>query len=350
MWTPPLFAFPALLSFSRLEKLPNYRTGKIAPDERVVFFPTAANQINATHWHLPIHGWIFEPELESKKRRVAIKGVGKMFKVKDDAEKALLKRRLMPFTADNQSMKYVNIKVGDGVHKMPRSAKNGHFTGHLTLHNDELRATDGKVVHYEAVDGDRTFAGSVHLLPPTGTSVISDIDDTVKITNYLNKSEFYKNTFLREFREVPGMKELFRECAGRYDDCSFHFVTASPYQLYEELHAFFDKIGFPAATYHMKKIRVKDHTLLDFFADPLDYKLRQIEPLLRTFPRRKFVLVGDSGEKDPEVYAELYRRYPEQIERIWIRNVNDANATRMEGVDADKWRYFNEGFDLMGHL
>ena len=172
----------------------------------------------------------------------------------------------------------------------------------------------------------------------------------MKITNYLDKKEFYKNTFLREFREVPGMKEVFQKCKRRYDNCSFHYVSASPYQLFEELDAFFRGAGFPSATYHLKRIRVKDKSLLQLFADPRDYKLGQIVPILRDFPLRKFILVGDSGEKDCEVYAELHRRYPEQIERIWIRNVNGANATRMEGVHPDKWRYFDDGYDLLDQV
>jgi len=358
----PLSLLPTFLL--SLNKASNYLTGKIACDERVLFFPTLANKINATHWHVPIHGWIFEPETESKKRRVAIKGLGKLFQVNDVDEKRLLKRRLMWFTVDNQSMKHVKIAIvgsgieekeeGEGDHyRLPRSAKDGHFIGHLTLRNDELldAADSDGIVRYEAIDHKRTFAGAIHLLPPTGVSIISDIDDTVKITNYLDKKEFYKNTFLREFKQVPGMKELFHACKSKYDNnCSIHYVSASPYQLFEELSNFFTTAGFPSATYHLKRIRVKDKTLLQLFADPEDYKIRQITPILNTYPLRKFILIGDSGEKDPEVYKELIRRYPNQIEKIWIRNVNGANATRMEGVDPGRWRFFSDGYDLMDEV
>mmetsp|Transcript_52628 Transcript_52628/g.111776 ORF Transcript_52628/g.111776 Transcript_52628/m.111776 type:complete len:360 (+) Transcript_52628:80-1159(+) len=346
------FVLPTLLlSLNPLSKAPNYLTGRIASDERVVFFPTIASKINETHWKAPVHGWIFEPELESRKRKVAMKGLEKLFQVTDSEEKRLLARRFMPFTVDNQSMKYVNVKVGKGgLHRLPRSRKDGHFVGRLALRDDELDADDDGIVRYEAIDSERNFAGAIHLVPPTGLSVISDIDDTVKITNYLDKKEFYKNTFLREFREVPGMKELFRSLKSRRDDVSFHYVSASPYQLFEELSNFFDAKGFPPATFHLKRIRVKDKTLLQLFADPMEYKMRQITPILDAFPKRRFILVGDSGEKDPEVYKELYKRYSDRIEKIWIRNVNGANATRMEGVDLDRWSYFDDGFDLMDEV
>lgn len=334
-----------------IDKLSNYFTGRIAADERVQFFPTISNRLNSTHWLIPIHGWIYEPEYDSKKRKLAIKGMGKLFRVEDESEKMYLNKRMMPFVADNQSMKYVRVQFnGDDIsHKIKRSSKDGHFVHHLEVHQDHLHPVDG-IVTYQAIDEPRAFRGHVHLVQEEGVGIISDIDDTVKITNYLNKSEFYKNTFLREFKAVEGMQQLLQKCKRHYHNCSIHYVSASPYQLYEALSTFFREEGFPEATFHLKRIRIKDRSLLKFFEDPFEYKLQQIEPILQTFPRRKFILIGDSGEKDPEVYKELLSKYPEQIERIWIRNVNEATEERMEGVDGTKWRYFDDGFDLMKEL
>eukprot|EP00591_Stephanopyxis_turris_P011452 CAMPEP_0195531754 /NCGR_PEP_ID=MMETSP0794_2-20130614/36254_1 /TAXON_ID=515487 /ORGANISM="Stephanopyxis turris, Strain CCMP 815" /LENGTH=340 /DNA_ID=CAMNT_0040663673 /DNA_START=109 /DNA_END=1127 /DNA_ORIENTATION=- len=333
------FSLPTLLA---LNKVPNYWTGKIAEDERVVFFPTTASKVNSTHWEVPIHGWIFEPETESKKRKALINILGKMFQLKDAEEKKFLNQRIRPFTVDNKSMKYVNIKIGDSIHRMPRSLKDGHFRTNFTLHESHLNSENG-TVPFKVVGQDRSFQGTVHLVPPEGISIVSDIDDTVKITNYLDKKEFYKNTFLKEFQAVPGMAQYFHKCKSQYENCCFHFVSASPYQLFEQLSDFFQLEGFPLATFHLKRIRVKDKTLLQLFADPQDYKIRQIEPLLKTFPNRKFIFIGDSGEKDPEIYTELFQKYPSQIDKVLIRNVNNATAARMSGIHHDKWQYFNDG-------
>jgi phosphatidate phosphatase APP1 len=334
-----------------IDKLPNYFTGRIASDERVQFFPTLASQINNTHWLVPIHGWIYEPEYDSKKRKLAIRGMEKLFRVKDEVEKEYLNRRIMPFVSDNKSMKYVRIQFDgdDASYNVARSKKDGHFVKRLTVHRDHLHANDG-LVSYRAVDEARTFEGHVHLIQEEGISIISDIDDTVKDTNYLNKKEFYKNTFLRPFRAVDGMQQLLTKCKNHYNNCSIHYVSASPYQLYEDLSTFFREEGFPEATFHLKRIRIKDKSLFDFWADPLEYKLRHIEPLMTMFPRRKFILIGDSGEKDPEVYKELFAKYPGQIEKIWIRNVNGVGEERMEGVPREKWAYFSDGFDLMNEV
>lgn len=78
--------------------------------------------------------------------------------------------------------------------------------------------------------------------------------------------------------------------------------------------------------------------------------MKQIVPLMETFPGRKFILIGDSGEKDPEIYCAIYEKFPEQVQQILIRNVNDADDSRMDGLPREKWRYFNSGFDLMGDI
>ena len=351
----PLYCSPTTISaFAIIDKLPNYFNGRVASDERVQFFPTIASRINSTHWLIPIHGWIYEPELDSKKRKLVIKGMGKLFRVDDETEKMYLNKRIMPFVADNKSMKYVKIQFhgeedGGESHRVKRSSKDGHFVNYLEVPEGHLRHNNG-IVSYHAVNEARNFEGHVHLVQEEGVSIISDIDDTIKVTNYLDKKEFYKNTFLREFKAVDGMQQLLQKCKRHYHNCSIHYVSASPYQLYEALSTFFREEGFPEATYHLKRIRIKDKTLFKFFEDPFEYKLQQIEPIIQSFPKRKFVLIGDSGEKDPEIYKELFMKYPDQIEKIWIRNVNGATEERMEGVDKEKWRYFNDGYDLMKEL
>jgi len=70
---------------------------------------------------------------------------------------------------------------------------------------------------------------------------------------------------------------------------------------------------------HMRNFRFKDSSFFDMFASPIHAKRRLITPIMKRFPKRKFILVGDSGEKDPEVYAEFAREYPDQVKAIFIR-------------------------------
>jgi phosphatidate phosphatase APP1 len=57
-----------------------------------------------------------------------------------------------------------------------------------------------------------------------------------------------------------------------------------------------------------------------------DHKTRSIEAILQTYPELQFVLIGDSGEQDPETYSSLVRSYPKRIRVIYIRSVDPAAA------------------------
>ena len=63
---------------------------------------------------------------------------------------------------------------------------------------------------------------------------------------------------------------------------------------------------------------------------------------------RDFVLVGDSGEKDPEIYGTITRQYPQRIRAIFIRAIkgeafNDQRfLTAFEGIAPEKWQVFDD--------
>ena len=96
--------------------------------------------------------------------------------------------------------------------------------------------------------------------------------------------------------------------------------------------------------------------MLDLFASAEVIKPQAIEPILAAFPRRRFVLVGDSGEKDPEVYGALARTHPDQIVRIFIRDVTDepADAERYRrafvDVPAEQWMIFKDPAEIAARL
>ena len=77
-----------------------------------------------------------------------------------------------------------------------------------------------------------------------------------------------------------------------------------------------------------------------------------IEPLLSGWPKRRFVLVGDSGERDPEVYGEIARRHPDRVHRIFIRDVTGerSDAARYKeafrDVPAGSWSVFRNAEEL----
>ena len=134
------------------------------------------------------------------------------------------------------------------------------------------------------------------------------------------------------------------------------YVSASPWQLFLPLSEFVRSNGFPAGTFYLKNFRLKDRSFGSLFQNPEEYKPAVIEPLLKQFPNRRFVLVGDSGERDPEVYGALARRFPKQVMRIFIRNVtNEASGSEryeraFHDLPAARWQVFREPAEIMNSL
>jgi phosphatidate phosphatase APP1 len=255
---------------------------------------------------------------------------------------------------DNERGKKIAVKLGDRTHALDESGANGHFRGMITLAAGDKPGKD-RWVDFQAIlpAGDpRTFRGRVQLLAPTGFTVISDIDDTIKVSQVRDKKALLVNTFLREYQPVFGMPALYQEWARA--GAAFYYVSASPWQLYQPLAEFFEKAGYPAGSFEMKDFRWKDSTFFNLLSGPEKYKPLVIEPILKSYPKRKFILVGDSGEKDPEIYGALARRFPQLIIRILIRDVTGekADAERyakaFEGVPKERCLIFENPKDITG--
>jgi phosphatidate phosphatase APP1 len=62
-----------------------------------------------------------------------------------------------------------------------------------------------------------------------------------------------------------------------------------------------------------------------------DFKTREIEEILQTYPDLPFILVGDTTQKDPEIYRAVIKAFPGRVRAVYIRNVA-AGAERSEAV------------------
>jgi len=331
----------------------------LKPDEELVLFPTWARSVEGGaaggEREVPLHGWVYEPEEDSALRAGALGLFRAWFGGEwSEAEGTLFRERARLFLVDNERGKRVLVRVAGREVVLGPSGADGHLEGALRLGAVELGG--GPLPRWLPVaavlpGGDpRQFAGSMLLLAETGLSVISDLDDTIKDSHVTDRRELLANTFLRPFRAVPGMAEAYRrwEAAG----ATFHYVSASPWQLYGPLSRFLAEAGFPAGTWHMKRVRLVDTSAANLFASPLESKGPAIRALLEAFPARRFALVGDSGESDPELYAGFAREFPGRVERVLIRDVtgegrdSDRMTAAFLGVSPEVWTVFTDPASL----
>jgi len=350
-------ALPLLFSLAALLALPGPGWGQIKPDETLVFIPTAGyRDVAGEGWMVPIHGWVFEPETDSV-TRAAFLGLFRNLFGRDwsEEEQGRFRARARMFLVDNEGGKRIRVRIGTGEFAVGVSEPDGHVRATLRV-GGETGPTVTKVpvpsLDYAAISPEgetREFPGAVQLLEPTGVSVVSDLDDTIKVSQVGEIKELLANTFLRPFRPVAGMAETYRGWAGA--GWGFHYVTASPWQLFPVVEEFLRDQGFPRGSVHMRQVRWIDASVANLFASSSEVKRPAIQELFRTYPQRQFVLVGDSGENDPELYGALSRAHPRQVAGIFIRDVGrGTNPERLdkafEGIPLSLWRVFEDGRSL----
>lgn len=312
-----------------------------------------AARTGANGWVVPIRAWIYRRNDRRHRIRMAlarkimmemIHGIKNISKegVRRYEERGRLIFRSLAFRGGERNV-VLSVKFDgeDEWRDLPPTNGNGRVEVDVTVpeHLVEKAAEDGLLNLTVRLPGeDITARASALLVQPEGVLVISDIDDTVKVTEvFLGKDMVVRNTFLEEFRPVSGMVNLYRSWWEDYG-ATFAFVSNSPPELQEPLREFLINAGFPLAPVFLRPLGGSKE-------DRIAFKEQTISELLRQFPRKKAVLVGDSGERDPIVCAELLRRHPVQVSKVLIRQVSptaSVDEAIFAGIPPDRWQVFRD--------
>jgi len=148
--------------------------------------------------------------------------------------------------------------------------------------------------------------------------VISDIDDTVVYSHVTRKLRMILTVALssaRQRKPFAGVAAFYRALQAGVNP--FFYVSKSPWNLYAPLAEYLELQGLPAGPLLLR----------DFgWRMPKQHKETAIADILATYPKLPFVLIGDSGEHDPEIYAGIVRRFKDRIRAIYIRSVHKDPA------------------------
>jgi phosphatidate phosphatase APP1 len=177
------------------------------------------------------------------------------------------------------------------------------------------------------VSGAKVGVASVEIVPPTAPFfVVSDFDDTVAVSEVLSKRRLLANALLKDETTqsvVPGMSAFYACLRDNPDKPSFALVSGSPVQFAPRIGAFLSNHRFPPMGLYLRDLGAGTLT---------DYKQPLIRGLLRGLPN-KAVLIGDSGEHDPEVYRQMIEEFPGRVVRAYIRNAGRTeDKARFEGL------------------
>lgn len=162
--------------------------------------------------------------------------------------------------------------------------------------------------------------------------VISDIDDTVLksyITSPLMAKTAYHTFFKKpqsrmSFAGAPELYRAFRKGSSGNRRNPIFYVSNSPYNLFDFLIAFLETAQLP-----LGPIMLRDFGFFKKRPQGLkSEKYESIAHILRTYPNLSFILIGDSGEKDADIYQDIARQFPNRIKAIYIRDVQSKRRTK----------------------
>lgn len=264
---------------------------------------------------------------------------GRVYEFEEDHQKVIEKipgsrmkkaiSTLLRIFPDGEDEERVFLQSGEAWKKV-RSDEEGYFEA-------ELRAPKGKAwkgaVRVKAVPPGGEAAWGVAYVPDPGAKmgVISDIDDTIKETHVHNKSRMVKDVLLGDAttdEAVHGMASLYCEIAdsGRRGERPVFYVSASPESLASRLADFLTLNRFPAGSLSLFRLESPEKLLNDYSGRIRRHKTGALMRILDTFPEMHFLLFGDSGQHDAELYTRIAATHPGRIEAIYIRNVEGGEA------------------------
>lgn len=156
--------------------------------------------------------------------------------------------------------------------------------------------------------------------------ILSDIDDTILETGVQRVGQMIRQTFTGSAltrTPLPGAPDLYRDLAAGVNPV--FYVSSSPWNLHAFLVAFLRHREFPTGPVLLR----------DLLGTPAgrEQKTSRIREILNVHPQLPFVLIGDSAERDPEIYADIVRAYPGRILAVYIREMRlDPGDGRVEKV------------------
>lgn len=180
--------------------------------------------------------------------------------------------------------------------------------------------------------------GSVYIPYPTQYGFISDIDDTFLISHSSNLRKrlfvlFTENAHSRKpFEGVVNHYQLLAEGNTTAEAPNpFFYVSSSEWNLYDYILEFATVNEMPRGIYLLNVLK-KFNQIFKTGQNNHQTKFTRIVRILETYPKQRFVLLGDSSQHDPYIYASVVEHFPKQIHAVYIRDIYEKNKQKVADV------------------
>ncbi|EXJ94746.1 hypothetical protein A1O1_03143 [Capronia coronata CBS 617.96] len=179
--------------------------------------------------------------------------------------------------------------------------------------------------------GTDTGNATSYLVSGEGLTIISDIDDILRVTKIYQPKEGLLNSFARPFTPWMNMPDIYRNWSTSLPNMHFHYLTTTPEQITRNYMQFIYDT-YPGGSFDTRPLNFSD------VSATLSIRKWLLDRVFQTFPHRKFILIADTSNSDVmRDYPEMATQYPGQVQCIFLRNTSATDS-------GDKFPYNTEGF------
>ncbi|ESR26480.1 hypothetical protein N177_0980 [Lutibaculum baratangense AMV1] len=152
--------------------------------------------------------------------------------------------------------------------------------------------------------------------------IISDIDDTIVETGATNLVRHWRTVIANSAQTrvaFPGLAAFYRGLVGPGERNPVFYVSSSPWNLFDLFERFLHLRGIPHGPMLLKDFGLTQTRWLT--GGHHGHKSEMIETILAAYPALRFILIGDSGQRDAFIYRDIAKAHPGRIAAIYIREI-----------------------------
>jgi phosphatidate phosphatase APP1 len=183
----------------------------------------------------------------------------------------------------------------------------------------------------------------IRIIDPAATrlGIVSDVDDTVMVTTLPRPLLAAWNTFVLDEHaraSVPGMAVLYERLVNANPGAPVFYLSTGAWNVAATLTRFLSRHLYPAGPLLLTDWGPQPDR---FFRSGQAHKRASLTRLAEEFPDIRWLLVGDDGQHDPEIYAEFAAEHPDSVAAVAIRHLSPTQAVLAGGfpgvAGGSKW-------------
>jgi len=199
-------------------------------------------------------------------------------------------------------------------------------------------------------NGTDTGNATSFLVPTAGLTIISDIDDILRVTRIYQPADGLLNSFAKAFTPWMNMPDIYANWSHSIPDFHFHYLTTTPEQVTRNYMDFIYKT-YPGGSFDTRPLNFSD------VSATLSIRKFLLEKIFQTYPKRKFILVADTSNSDVmRDYPAMATEFPGQVQCILLRNTSATDSgdhfpydtSGFKGLDNSTYMFFKVPDDLTG--